>query len=443
MDKADPKSSPSRQTVPEAIEAGFNAGFQLNIGRLDMAFLSGIGVYIEIRQSTSLHQSDLESIYAIVNDYSKGKPESLQQRTQAAIERLLKNQVLIRVDGGGLNQQPVFDLSSLGKAVLDFLANNVTLTKQNLTIIASRIISVLSDIRKSLGSSGSEEFWDETVHASLKHVIVELLNAIEKRQRGLDLEQEEVRNQISNLLEKSWLDALEACETLLQTTGQTLQELYRTLLAENSVIKQGLNEIFEKADESDQNDVMNIIDIIYLRLEQIEQWGKDRVASWSQYYRRVNDFLQSIVRFDPNRELSQKLKGQIRGFTKHPWILELIDPPVYRTLQQIHFTSEAGKVSRPIPEALDGQELDDDGNLVLDLIIEEIKGKLKEGDSLNLAEIIRFYLERHSLDQVYPHIGTLIDLILKEIKDIPPGTSEWERPVKDLGFEMQNLVVND
>ncbi len=436
------RSNLSRQSVPEAVRAAFQAGFQLNLNRQDTAYLAGIDVYMEIRQSYSLAQSDLESIYAIVDDQTGGKPESLQQRMHAAIEKLMKNQLLVRVDGGGLNQQPIYDISALGRSILEFLANNEVLTRQNLTIITSRIISVLSDIRKSLPSSGSREFWEETVQASLKHVITELLNAIEKRQRGLDLEQEDVRNQITTLLEKSWLEALDACEALLQTTGQTLQELYRTLLSENSIIKQGLNEILEKADNEGQLGVPDTIDLIYLRLDQIEQWGKERVASWSQYYRRVNDFLQSIVRFDPNRELSQKLKEQIRVFAKTPWFIELIDPPVYRTIQEIHFAADAGKVTRSLDDVKEDQEIDDDGNLVLDLIVAEIREKLNTADSLDLVEIVKPYLAKYSLDQIYPHIGTLIDLILKEIKETPATNPEWEKPLDHLEFEMQNLIVD-
>ncbi len=442
MNQDSAKPNEDDQSVPDAISKAYHSDFRLNINPLDTAFLAGIHTFAEIRQTFSLKFSELEQVYSIVDELAEGNPESLRQRTHRAIERLIKNNLLIRVDSGGLSQQPLFDVSPLGESILAYLSADHKLTRQNLTIITSRILALLSDIRKSLLSSGSEQFWEESVIQPLKHVMMELLNAIEKRQRGLDLEQEEVRTQISDLLEKSWLEALEACEVLLETTGQTLQELYRTLLSENTAIKQGLNEIYEAADGLGQIRVLTLIDTIYLRLDQLEQWGKERVASWSQYYRRVNDFLQSIVRFDPNRELSQTLKESIQQFPKNPWYLSLIDPPVYRGLQEVVYSQSRQRVTRAIPQQIDEVLLDDDGNLVLDLMINDIKNRLQKKAPLNLTEIIRPFLESHSLDHVYPHIGTLIDIMLKELKQRPKSTTDWEKPLADLQFELQNLEID-
>ncbi len=442
MSESDTNPFVEDQSVPIAVTRAFQIDFKLNINRLDTAFLAGVHTFAEIRQTFSLKFSELEQVYSIVDELAEGNPESLKQRTHRAIDRLIKNSLLIRVDSGGLSQQPLFDVSPLGESILSYLSADDKLTKQNLTIITSRILSLLSDIRMSLDTSGSARFWEESVIQPLKHVVVELLNAIEKRQRGLDLEQEEVRTEISDLLEKSWLEALEACESLLETTGQTLQELYRTLLSENTAIKQGLNEIYEAAESLGKLPVLNLIDTIYLRLDQLEQWGKERVASWSQYYRRVNDFLQSIVRFDPNRELSQALKENIQQFPQNPWFADLIDPPVYRGLQEVVYTQSKKRISRAVPQPANNDLLDDDGNLVLDLMIEEIKNRLKNNIPLNLTDIIRPFLESHTLDHVYPHIGTLIDLMLKELKQKPKINSAWEKPLADLQFELQNLEID-
>ncbi|MCP4757425.1 MAG: hypothetical protein GY866_41725 [Proteobacteria bacterium] len=272
------------------------------------------------------------------------------------------------------------------------------------------------------------------------YTLGELLEALEKRQNGLDIEQSEVRAQIGKLLEKDWLEALEACEALLGTTSDTLQELYRTLLSENTSIKQGLNEIYEQAEEHDRHKVLETIENIYNRLEQLEQWGKERVASWSQYYRRVNDFLQSIVRFDPNREFSQKLKERIRIYPEDPWFLEMLEAPVYRAIREVNIAPEKERVTRVLQDRpTDDAETDDDGNLVLDKIIEDLKGRVKGQRTLDLVEVLQPYLEEYPLDKVYPHIGTLIDLILKESRHRPENNYKWISPVPQL--ELQNLTT--
>ena len=427
--------------VPEAVSQAYNTGLQLSLNREDIAFIAGIHTYVDISHHNSLEAADLEKVYAIVNEVSHGNHDSLTQRGQRAVEQLLKNQLLLRIDGGGISQHPVYDITQLGKAIVGFLTTHQKLTRQNLTIITSRIIGFLADIRISLETSGTARFWEEKVQIPLDCIVGELLGAIEKRQRGLDLEQKEVREQISTLLEKSWMNALESCKTLLETTSETLQELYRTLLVENTTIKQGLNEIYEQAESHDQFQVLETIDTIYHRLDQLEQWGKERVSSWSQYYRRVNDFLQSIVRFDPNRELSENLKEQIRTYPENPWYLKVIDPEVYRTIRELTLPSPKRRVVRTITDHKPAEETDDDGNLILDLLIADTKNRLQHNQKLDLIELIKPYFKEYTLDQIYPHIGTLIDLLLKESKESPQGNPKWEKPLVDLEFEMQNLYL--
>ncbi len=435
-------NSPSLLNLPEAVSRAYNSNLQLNLNSEDIAFVAGIFTYIEIQQNFSLRFSDLEKIYNIVNEVTQGKQDSLSQRTLNAVERQLKNQLLIRVDGGGMSSTPTYDMTRLGKAIVSFLTNNEKLTRQNLTIITTRITGILADIRQALESSGSDRFWEDNVQMPLRHVVSELLEAIEKRQRGLDLEQNEVRKQISELLEKDWLAALESCEALLQTTSDTLQELYRTLLSENTAIKQGLNEIYEQADKQKQSNTLDTIESIYNRLDQLEQWGKERVASWSQYYRRVNDFLQSIIRFDPNREFSQKLKEQILTYSKSPWFLQIVISEKYRTLREIDISYKKEQVTRVLKEQpLEDDEKDDDGNLVLDLLVEDLKERIRQKTPLDLIDVIRPYLKKYPLEKVYPHIGTLTDLILKETELNPGQNMKWERPLEEVKLELQNLNV--
>lgn len=438
-----PAESTEPSNVPEAVSRAYNSGIEINISREDMAFIAGIHTYTDIQQIYALEAADLEKVYQIVTDITHSNPESVSQRVISATERLHKNQLLIRIDGGGMSQRPLYDMTQLGKSIVSFLNEKEKLTRQNLTIITSRIISFLSEIRTSLETSGSETFWTEKVQLPLKCIVGELLEAIEKRQRGLDLEQNEVRSQISQLLEKNWLEALESCEQLLTTTSDTLQELYRTILSENTAIKQGLSEIFEQADDYRQPQVLDTIDTIFHRLDQLEQWGKERVASWSQYYRRVNDFLQSIVRFDPNRELSRKLTEQLQEYPQRPWFIQLINPPTFKTLKEINLSTEKERVTRTLIDHSDAAEnKDEEGNRILDLILVDLKKRLDNQTAIDLMELISPYLEDYPMEYVYPHIGTIIDLILKESKQKPETSKEWLRPLAEITLEIQNLKVD-
>jgi chromosome condensin MukBEF complex kleisin-like MukF subunit len=428
--------------VQEAVAQAFRSGMQLHVNREDMAFVAGIATDLEIRQGFSLDQAALEKVYAIVNELTCGNEETVSQRAARSVERLVKNRLLIRVDGGGLSYRPQYDLTQLGKAVVRFLAQNETLTRQNLTVITARIVAILADIRQALASSGTDRFWDERVRLPLSTVVGELLEAIDKRRRGLDQAQNEVRSDIGRLLEKNWLEALKACEELLKTTSDALQELYHTILAENTAIRQGLNEIAEQADNSAQTHTLDVIDAIHHRLDQMEQWGRERVGSWSQYFRRVNDFLQSIVRFDPNRDLSRRLTQQLQVYPENPWYLRIIHPTRYRTIREINLAADKTRVVRSLTDSpVDDDLLDDDGNQLLDRMVDDLKSRLKQDSSLDLVELLRPYLQAYPLTAVYPHIGTLIDLILLESATRPEINFDWEQPLPEVALELQNLRI--
>ncbi|MBT7715755.1 MAG: hypothetical protein HN745_28840, partial [Deltaproteobacteria bacterium] len=56
-------------------------------------------------------------------------------------------------------------------------------------------------------------------------------------------------------------------------------------------------------------------------------------------------------------------------------------------------------------------------------------------------EMITPYLEKHPVETVYPHIGTIIDLIIKESAQKPETTNQWQRPLAEIALEIQNLKV--
>jgi len=191
-------------SVPEAVVRAYRSGLQLHLNREDMAFVAGIAVELDIRQCFALDPAELEKVFAIVNEVTRGAEETISRRTARAIERLVKNRLLIRVDGGGLSYRPRYDLTQLGQAVVRFLSESDRLTRQNLTLITSRIVAFLADIRQALATSGSDGFWEDGVRLPLATSVGDLLEAVEKRRRGLDQEQNEVRVEIGRLLEKNW-----------------------------------------------------------------------------------------------------------------------------------------------------------------------------------------------------------------------------------------------
>ena len=64
----------------------------------------------------------------------------------------------------------------------------------------------------------------------LRVTVADLVAGIERRQRGLDAQQEEVQAEIAKLLSADWWSAVDRCQSLLDATTSTLRELNEILL---------------------------------------------------------------------------------------------------------------------------------------------------------------------------------------------------------------------
>src|SRR5687767_14934671 len=98
----------------------------------------------------------------------------------------------------------------------------------------------------SRGSTATEH-WRDGVAGPLEVTIGELVAGIERRQRGLDLQQEDFQAEIRRLLEADWFGALDRCQALLESTSATLHELNEVLLRDSTVLLALLHDIEDVA----------------------------------------------------------------------------------------------------------------------------------------------------------------------------------------------------
>jgi len=142
----------------------------------------------------------------------------------------------------------------------------------------------------------------------------DLLGGIERRQRGLDLSQEHIREKIAKLLREDWFAAIEACEALLEETAATLRELNDILLKDTATLQSLLQDIGEVAREASAVEASRATQQLADQVDRVAAWGASRQRAWSDYYRYVQRFLRDVVRLDPGRALSQRLRDQLRTF---------------------------------------------------------------------------------------------------------------------------------
>ncbi|HSK01423.1 MAG TPA: hypothetical protein VK932_09285, partial [Kofleriaceae bacterium] len=82
-------------------------------------------------------------------------------------------------------------------------------------------------------------------------------------------------------------------------------------------------------------------------VDRIADWGRRRQAAWSEHYQYVLRYLRDVVRLDPERALSHRLREQVTGWVARPFHLQIARAPSIRLLRPLEPRVERPVVARP------------------------------------------------------------------------------------------------
>src|SRR5262245_62634807 len=74
---------------------------------------------------------------------------------------------------------------------------------------------------------------------------------------------------------------------------------------------------------------------VYDQVERVLAWGQARQRGWSDYYQFVHRYLREVVRLDPRRALSQRLRDQLVAWPEHRFALLLAEERGIRLLRSV------------------------------------------------------------------------------------------------------------
>ena len=103
-------------------------------------------------------------------------------------------------------------------------------------MLTASLTVAINSVLATARSATDDAAWRDDVLGPLRITIGELVAGIERRQRGLDLQQEDFQAEIRRLLEADWFGAIERCQGLLESTSATLRELNDMLLRDASAL---------------------------------------------------------------------------------------------------------------------------------------------------------------------------------------------------------------
>ncbi len=174
-----------------------------------------------------------------------------------------------------------------------------------------------------------------------------MVAGIERRQRGLDAQQEEIQAEIASLLSTDWFSAIDRCQSLLDATTHTLRELNEILLRDTHHFVALLQDIQALAVSAENVEAEEAAQRVIEHVDRIGAWGGARQKAWSEYYQYVHRYLRDVVRLDPDRALSQRLRDQIADWENRSFHLFVAHAGSICLLRPLEARVERPAVARP------------------------------------------------------------------------------------------------
>jgi chromosome partition protein MukF len=289
-------------------------GVALELQTIDLCFAASLYLSADHASSpalSSFSEDQLADVFERVCAVIEPGAE-VRRRATDAIRRLREQRMLARIDGSGVVRPGEFALTRLAAGILDFFLEQETLTRESLTLLTRTLLAGLSDLVVAARAAVSPEDWQSHVVGPLHVTVGDLVGGIQRRQRGFDVQQEQFQREIGALLRADWFGAVERCQTLLESTGHTLRELNQVLLRDTHLLTAALQEIQEFAAPASpraEEAARGVMD----QVDRIAAWGTARQRSWSEYYQYVHRFLRDVVRLDPSRVLTHRLRERLAG----------------------------------------------------------------------------------------------------------------------------------
>jgi chromosome partition protein MukF len=342
-------------------------------------------------QEQDVSESELANFFQTIDRLESKEPTGTQARARAAINCLQKSNIIVRSDCGGLSAlEPIFSLTSLGRAVGEVITRNLQFDKETLKAIISEAIVRMSEIAGSAKNATSNDEWRSLVTVPVRDFVEGAFERILRYQSSLDLRHEAVREEIFNLVQTKADQAIDPCVKLLDQSMQTIVELRDTLLGSLNKAEEIALDILLQARDAENVDAMAAVNGILKRTNQIGEWTHARMEAWSLHYQNAQSFLRNVVRVDPNRQGAERLKNFIRMFDENTACMSVFREPAILHLNTSFLVAPPKRPTRQREDFAIG-ELEMEAGMAARIatgITDRVKANLEIRDSVRFSEIL-------------------------------------------------------
>jgi chromosome partition protein MukF len=340
----------SVQSPERTLASFFEKRPTLELSTLDLCFVVTLQLESQRHALASFREEQLSDAFERVCRIVEPSSEQVAARASHTIRRLREQRLLVRVDGAGVARAGEFALSRLAAAIVDFYVEDEVLTKDSLELLARTLLVSLNEVLERARRARRPQDWQAGVVSPLRITAGDLILGIERRQRGLDSQQEQLQKAIGNLLASDWFNAIDRCQALLDETAATLQQLNQLLLSYTHQLEAVLDDILALASAAEVRTAEAVTQRTLGQIDRVAAWGAARQQAWSEYYDYVHRYLRDVVRLDPARALTQRLRDQLSGHVGTPFSLTVADAPPLRVLRSVIPPTPPAPARRPRAE---------------------------------------------------------------------------------------------
>lgn len=442
---SDMNTALSQQSIEEVVGWVKQHDFSLSLSTERLAFLIAIAVLSSSKFDDELGEGELRDAFNIVSQLCKESSEQVGFRANNAINELVSQRLLSRFTSEAIDGRSIYRLSFLAMGITDYYLRQRQFSKLKLSIQLAMVSDEMAKAVTAASEGGDKTHWQKKVYGVLRYSVGDIFDQIDLNQRVMDEQQQEVKQQIAELLNKDWREAINNCESLLSATSNTLRELQDTLQTAGDELQ---SKILDIQQQTHQNDDLDFIDEVLfslqVKLDRIISWGQQSIDLWIGYDRHVHKFIRTAIDMDMNRAFSQRLRHSVKSYFDAPWKLTYADAHKLTDLRDETMVLRDDEVQGELPPEVEYEQLQQVNNELSTQIANMLRIHKEQGKAIDIGVVLKDYLSKHRLAHHFDLAKIVIDQAVRlgySESDFSAIQPNWQA-INDFGAKVQANVID-
>lgn len=433
-------------TAPELVAWAKKNDFAIQLSADRLAFLLAIAMLNSERLDGEMNESELVDAFRYVSDAFAQSSETISQRANNAINDMVRQRLLNRFTSEFSGGNAIYRLTSLGMGISDYYIRQREFSTLRLSMQLSVVAGELKRAADAATENGDDIHWQRNVYAPLKYSVAEIFDSIDLTQRLMDEQQQQIKEDIAQLLNKDWRAAISSCELLLSETSATLRELQDTLEAAGDRLQANLLCIQEATlGRNDLHLIDRLVFDLQSKLDRITGWGQQSIDLWIGYDRHIHKFIRTAIDLDKNRIFAQRLRQSVQNYLDAPWALNYASAERLSDMRDDEMILRNDEATGELPAELEYEEFNEMREQLAALIEGQLAGYKNRQQPLDLAQVLRDYLKQYPRVRHFDVARMVVDQAVRlgvAQADFAALPVEW-RSISDYGARIQAHVIDE